>query len=183
MRNYERFLSNESVIVQAHNEKNFIVFDDTQLLEMPNQILINGTVELKARFIKKSQLAGILVHSIDLDDYTGSSCNRGIFPITSIVSQVFASPIQPPTTTTTITITTATVQTTTAVKKSDPCSNVKTKDLVVDESDCRYYYVCMPNRDEPVAHLQCPNKMQFSSKQKACTQEQFVSISSSSKTD
>jgi len=49
---------------------------------------------------------------------------------------------------------------------------VRTKDLVEDESDCRYY-VCMPNYDEPIAHLQCPNNMQFSSKQKACTQEQF----------
>jgi hypothetical protein len=120
---------------------------------------------LKANYIKNSQLAGVLVHSIDMDDYTGLSCHQGTFPITSIVSRIFSTPMSPPTTTTQASI----------LKKIDPCSGIKTKDLVADESDCRYYYVCMPNHHEPVAHLQCPNDMHFSSKQKACTQEQFVS--------
>jgi hypothetical protein len=171
LNNYERFLSNQSITVVAHDKKNFIIFDDTQPLELNNNILINGTVELKAVFIKRSQLAGVLVHSIDMDDYTGLSCHHGAFPITSIVSRIFSTPIplMPPSTTTTTT-TTPIVE-----KKISPCSGVKTRGLVADGKDCSYFYVCMPDRDEPIAHLECPSNMVFSLKQKACTQDRFVS--------
>jgi hypothetical protein len=173
---YERFLTNESVIVMAHDKKNLIIFDDTQPLQVQDKIIINGTVELKATFIKNSQLGGVLVHSIDMDDYSGLSCHRGAFPITSIVSRVFSTPIPSiPTTTPTIT-TTARILTPT-VHKTGLCSGVKTKDLIADENDCRYYYVCLPNNDKPIAHLQCPSNMHFSPQQKACTQEGFVSLS------
>jgi hypothetical protein len=157
----------------AHNKNNLIIFDDTQPIQLQNKIFINGTIELKAAFIKNSQLAGILVHSIDMDDYTGLSCHRGAFPITSIVSRIFSVPI--PSTQTSST-TTTTIQTPIG-KKINRCSGVKTKDLVADESDCQYYYVCIPNHDEPLAHLQCPSDMYFSPKQKACTQDQYVSFS------
>jgi hypothetical protein len=72
----------------AHEKKNLILFDDTQPLQLQNNTLINGTVELKATFIKHSQLAGVLVHLIDMDDYTGKSCQRGLYPITSIIQEV-----------------------------------------------------------------------------------------------
>jgi hypothetical protein len=156
----------------AHKKKNLIIFDDTQPLELQNNILINGTIELKATFIKNSQLAGILVDSIDMDDYTGLSCHRGEFPITSIVSKVFSTPMPFMQTSTTTTIQTP------IEKQSSPCLGVKTTDLVADENDCRYYSVCVPDHDEPMAHLQCPDGMHFSSKQKACIQEESVSISS-----
>ncbi|KAG0422010.1 hypothetical protein DMUE_6246 [Dictyocoela muelleri] len=57
-----------------------------------------------------------------------------------------------------------------------PCSNMKTTDLMPDERDCRYYYVCSPKRDRPMAHLQCPNNMYFSPTAKACTHEYVVSF-------
>jgi len=103
-----------------------------------------------------------------MDDYTGLSCHHGAFPITSIVSRIFSTPIplMPPSTTTTTPI----------EKKISPCSGVKTRDLVADGKDCRYFYVCIPDHDEPMAHLECPNNMVFSLKQKACTQDQFVSF-------
>jgi len=131
---------------------------------------------LKAVFIKNSQLAGVLVHSIDMDDYTGLSCHHGAFPITSIVSRIFSTsiPLMPTSTTTTTTTTTTPIE-----KKNSPCSGVKTKDLVADENDCRYFFVCIPNHDEPMAHLECPNNMVFSLKQKACTEEQFACSSNS----
>jgi len=137
-------------------------------------MLINGTVELKAVFIKRSQLAGVLVHSIDMDDYTGLSCHHGTFPITSIVSRIFSTPIplMPPSTTTTTTTTAAAP----IEKKMSQCSGVKTRDLVADDKDCRYFYVCVPDHDEPLAHLECPNNMVFSLKQKACTEELLVSF-------
>jgi len=164
--NYKRFLSSESIIVMAHHKDNLILFDDTQPLQLQNKIIINGTVELKATFIKNAQLAGVLVHSIDMDDYSGLSCHRGAFPITSIVSKVFSTPIPS-------TKTTSTTSTTSTVHKTSICGGVKTQDLVADESDCRYYYVCIPSSDKPIAHLQCPNDMHFSPIQKACSQEQF----------
>ncbi|CAF1311435.1 unnamed protein product [Adineta steineri] len=159
--NYERFLSNESVIVMAHKKDNLIIFDDTQSLQLPRRI-VNGTVELKAKFIKQSQLGGVLVHSIDMDDYSGKFCNRGKYPITSVISGLFSKPITPPSIETT---------TTPSKQKTGLCSGIKTKDLIVDEADCHYYYVCLPNIDAPVAHLQCPSNMHFSKRLKACTQE------------
>lgn len=170
MDNYQRFLSNESIVVEAHHKKDFITFDDTQPLQVNERVVLNGTVELKATLIKNAQIAGVLVHSIDMDDYTGSSCQRGAFPITSVVWKVFATPIPsvtpPPPPSTKMT----------SVKKTKLCSDIKTRDLIADENDCQYYYVCIPNHDEPVAHLQCPSSMNFSPRQKACSQEQFVSI-------
>jgi hypothetical protein len=169
---YDRFLTNESIIVMAHKKKNLIIFDDTQPLQIQNKVFINGTVELKATFIKNSQLGGVLVHSIDMDDYSGQSCQRGAFPITSIVSRVFSTAIPSMPTTTPAT----TKILTTTVHKTSVCSGVKIKDLVADENDCHYYYVCLPNTDKPIAHLQCPNNMNFSPIEKACTLEDFVSL-------
>jgi hypothetical protein len=63
------------------------------------------------------------------------------------------------------------------VKNVNPCAGVKTKDLIADENDCQYYYVCMPQHHEPVAHLQCPNNMHFSPQQKACSQQEFEFVS------
>jgi hypothetical protein len=147
----------------AHNKKNLIIFDDTQPLQLQNKFLINGTVELKATFIKNAKLAGVLVHSIDMDDYTGNWCHRGAFPITSIVSRVFSVPIP-------------TKQTVATVQKTGICSGVRTQNLIADENDCQFYYVCLPNNNQPLAHLQCPNNMYFSSQNKACTKDPLVSL-------
>jgi hypothetical protein len=62
------------------------------------------------------------------------------------------------------------------MKKNGICANVRTQDLLEDIDDCQKYYVCLPNKQDPIAHLQCPNKMYFSSKRKACTQDQSVSL-------
>jgi len=150
----------------AHHKEDLIIFDDTQpLVSIENKRIINGTVELKAVFIRNSQLAGVLVDSIDMDDYTGRSCHRGAFPITSIVSRVFSK-------STTSEPTTVEIN----AKEKGPCLGVTTNDLIPDENDCNYYYVCTPNNNKPIARLQCPNGMHFSSTQKACTHEESVSF-------
>jgi hypothetical protein len=163
---YERFLSSHSIIVTAHKKENLIIFDDTKPLEIQKNVIINGTVELKANFIRSAQLAGVLVHSIDMDDYTGQSCHRGAFPITSTVFRVFSKsiPSAPPTTTET------------PIIQKSPCSGVQTSSLVSDQNDCRYYYVCVANVDKPIAHLQCPDNMHFSPEQEACIKGQSVSF-------
>lgn len=119
-------------------------------------------------FIKNALLGGVLIHTLDMDDYTGSACDRGQFPITSTVSRVFSVPI-PPTETTTTTVKSWT-------EKANPCADVTGRDLVADKKDCQHYFVCMSNEQEPIAHLKCPNNMQFSVKQKACTAEEGVRI-------
>ena len=148
----------------AHKKKNLIIFDDTQPLEIQKKFLINGTVELKATFIKNVQLGGVLVHHIDMDDYTGQWCQRGKYPITSTVSRIFSATIPP------------IAKTVPNVKQSGMCENIRTKDLLEDPNDCRSYFVCLPISNQPVAHLQCPNNMFFSSKQKACTRDHSVSM-------
>ena len=79
---------NENILIAAHQNHNLIIFDDTRPLELNNEIIYNGTVELKTYFIKAIQLNGVLIHNIDMDDYTGRSCHRGAFPITSVVSRI-----------------------------------------------------------------------------------------------
>jgi hypothetical protein len=152
----------------SHYKKNLILFDDTQPLKVSNKFIINGTVELKANFIKNAQLAGVLVHLIDMDDYTGKWCHRGPFPIASVVYRVFSKLISSKQTTTSSTTTTATTST-------GICSGVQSRDLLADDKDCQYFYVCRPSNINPIARLQCPNNMYFSSKQKACTRDPSVS--------
>lgn len=178
---YERILSPQNVIILAHQKNNLVLFDDTHPMQLNNRQTINGTVELKANFIRGTQVGGVLVHSIDLDDFTGQSCGQGPFPITSVVSRIFSKPMKTATSTettpTTSTMDSTPMQTSTS-KPKGPCSNVKTTDLIPDEKDYRSYYVCAPNRDEPVAHLRCPNNMHFSPTAKACSQEFFASFAS-----
>lgn len=134
---------------------------------------VNGTVELKAVFIKNALLGGVLIHTLDMDDYTGSACRRGPFPIASTVSRVFSVPVP---STTSPSMTTATSTTPKSwTNKGNPCADVRGRDLVADKNDCQYYFVCISNQQEPIAHLKCPNDMQFSVKQKACTAEEGVS--------
>ena len=151
---YERFLSNDNIIVNGKKGYEFMTFDDTHSLQINRTTSINGTIELKAKFIKHSQIGGVLIDSIDLDDFTGLSCKQGAFPIASVVSRVFSRDSTIP-----------------SKHSSNPCSQVKNKDLIADELNCEFYYVCVPGRDQPLAHLKCPNQMQFSSQRKACIQQ------------
>ena len=154
------------------------MFDDTHPLKISDKQVVNGTVELKATFLKKSQLAGVLVHSIDLDDFTGLSCERGPFPITSVISRIFLQspsspslPIQPIQTSTTTTTTTPIP----SISTPNVCSNVTSPDVVADEDDCHFYYVCLPTQTEPAGRFQCAANKYFSREQKACAEERSVS--------
>ena len=182
---YKRALSDDSVIVVAHDRENLVLFDDTEPLRMGVDRTINGTVELKARFIKDTLLAGVLIHAIDMDDVTGQSCERGPFPITTVVARIFieanraVNNTAETTTTSTAqsTTTTSTVQSTMATGQ---CAGVQKFTLIPDENDCRFYFVCSPNVDKPVAHIQCPDDLRFSASAKACTHEDLVSHDRSS---
>ncbi|CAF3892236.1 unnamed protein product, partial [Rotaria sp. Silwood1] len=147
---YKRIFNSQSILVTAHSEKNFIIFDDIEPIMLNNNISINGTIELKAKFIKNSQLAGVLIDSIDMDDYTGVFCHNGVFPITSTIFRVFFNE-------------------TTSKSSINICANVKTLEILPDENDSRYYYVCQPNSDKPYAHLMCPLNMYF--QDKYCVEE------------
>lgn len=162
--NYRRSLSDESVLVKAQHENNLILFDDTQPLKLGPNPLVNGTVALKANFIKSSALGGVLIHSIDLDDFTGNSCDLGRFPITNIVSQIFT------------TQSTSTILIPSIPEEKSRCENIRTRTLIADDDDCRYFFVCSGKSPIPEAHLPCPMNMHFSSKAKACQQEAFVSF-------
>ena len=162
--NYRRSLSDESVLVKAQHENSLILFDDTQPLKLGPNPLVNGTVALKANFIKSSALAGVLIHSINLDDFTGDSCGLGRFPIANIVSQIFTTQSTP-----TIPIPSIPIE-------KSRCENIRTRTLIADENDCQYFFVCSGKSPIPEAHLPCPPNMHFSSKLKACRQEAFVSF-------
>ena len=159
------------MIVVARDHANLVLFDDTEPLRISDSQTINGTVELKARFIKSALLSGVLIHDIDMDDVTGQSCERGPFPITTVVARIFSEP-SPTRANTVETTTTSTAQSTTAARQ---CAGVKKFTLIPDEDDCRFYFVCSPNVDKPVAHIQCPDNLRYSVSAKACTHEDLVS--------
>ncbi|CAF3929368.1 unnamed protein product, partial [Rotaria sordida] len=173
--NYRRFFDNKTFLVMAHHKNNLIIYDDTQPFQLKNHIVINGTVEYKSNFIINSQIGGVLIHHIDMDDYIGLSCNLGAYPISSVVSRIFSqskSYIKPTTTTATITLNNQ--YETTKIRSTvinNLCSGVKTEQLIEDKIDCRYYYVCQSNNSKPISHLQCPQNMFFSMKEKACTHQ------------
>jgi hypothetical protein len=158
-------LSNQSISVLAYRNNSIIFFDDTHPLQLSSSRPIKGTVELKAHFIRDAHIAGVLVHTLDMDDYTGVSCQHSPFPITSLVYSVIASSIAP-----------GSSRIALPTERLSPCLNSKTNDLVADELDCRFYYVCIGNNKKIIPHLQCPNNMHFSSEAKACIEAKFVSL-------
>ncbi|CAF4770631.1 unnamed protein product, partial [Rotaria sp. Silwood2] len=137
-------------------------------------IFINRTVEYKSNFIINSQIAGVLVHYIDMNDYIGLSCNRGTYPIASVISRIFSQSKS------FLETKTLNSQSETAIISSimlnNLCLGVKTNELIKDKTDCRYYYVCQSNNSKPISYLQCPQYMFFSTKEKTCTHQYSSSL-------
>ncbi|CAF4628676.1 unnamed protein product, partial [Rotaria sp. Silwood2] len=167
--NYRRFFDNKTFLVLAHKKNNLIIYDNIQTLKLKNDIFINGTVEYKSNFIINSQIAGVLVHYIDMDDYIGLSCNRGAYPITSVVSRIFSQSKSSLETKMLNSQSETTI--TSSIMLNNLCLGVKTNELIEDKTDCRYYYVCQPNNSKPISRLQCPQYMFFSIKEKTCTHQ------------
>ncbi|CAF4660262.1 unnamed protein product, partial [Rotaria sp. Silwood2] len=167
--NYRRFFDNKTFLVLAHKKNSLIIYDDIQTLKLKNDIFINGTIEYKSNFIINSQIAGVLVHYIDMDDYIGLSCNRGAYPITSVVSRIFSQSKSSLETKMLNSQSETTI--TSSIMLNNLCLGVKTNELIEDKTDCRYYYVCQPNNSKPISRLQCPQYMFFSIKEKTCTHQ------------
>ncbi|CAF4935194.1 unnamed protein product [Rotaria sp. Silwood1] len=157
--NYRKFFDNNTLLFMAHKLNKLIIYDDTERFILNNNIIRNGTIEYKSNIIINNNIAGVLVHYIDMDDYIGLSCNRGQYPITSLVSQIFS-------------LNKSSLQTTTiknSTQFNNLCSGISQNQLIEDKSDCRYYYLCQLNNSKPISHLQCPQYMTFSTKEKICT--------------
>lgn len=169
-----------------------ILFDDTQILLLDDKSTVNGTVALKAKFLRNSGIGGVLVQYIDMDDFTGSWCSIGKYPITNVVSKIIRNgkenpssdassyPVLPQRPNQEITSTTTTVKPSeipsVPSNQNALCENIRTTDLIPDPVDCRFYFVCTPQFVQPVAHLQCPNGTIYSPSAKTC-QKQETSVS------
>ncbi|CAF0724867.1 unnamed protein product [Didymodactylos carnosus] len=131
-----------------------------------NSHYLNGTVALKARYIRENKLSGALIYPMDLDDFSGQFCQQGKYPITSTVFNILSEVTHP-----TENVQTTATTTTTTQPGINLCSGKE--DLIPDILDCRFYYVCLTKSSKPVAHLQCPSNMFFSPAAKACIESDF----------
>ena len=162
-------LSDQAMFIMGKNDDRLILFDDTQTIRVRDGMMRYGTIEIKARFIENLQTAGILIDSIDMDDFMGSSCSSETYPITRVVSQIFSQNAMQSTSGRSLTSSAQTIN-------ESPCSKVTETELVADPIDCRFYYVCRTSTMADAVRFQCPEKMAFSQSIKACTEQSYVSI-------
>ena len=51
------------------------------------------TITMKANYVKESGLGGAMVWALDYDDFTGSFCNQGRYPLLTAISKVKINPL------------------------------------------------------------------------------------------
>ncbi|CAF0874767.1 unnamed protein product [Rotaria sordida] len=132
------------------------IFSGEELLELDpiKKTSTHGT----SRLCIYTSCTGVLVHSIDMDDYTGQSCHRGAFPITSVISDIFFTSIS--------SIKTAT-NNISSVEKTKICVAVDKIYYLPDENDVEYFYICLPNQQYPAARFKCEKSFIFSEQHQA----------------
>jgi len=74
----EHFL-NEEGAVYAHGENEWFSFDNQK------------SITMKAKYVKENGLGGAMVWALDFDDFTGSFCGQGKYPLLTAISKVRAT--------------------------------------------------------------------------------------------
>jgi chitinase len=81
------------------------------------------SISFKCNYVKKEGLAGAMIWTLDMDDFSGKFCKNGTFPVIRALKQCFDTPPTTTTTTTTTrTITSTLVSLTTEVEYSQTTS-------------------------------------------------------------
>ncbi|XP_067913406.1 acidic mammalian chitinase-like isoform X2 [Heterodontus francisci] len=118
----------------------------------------------KAQWLKDNNFGGAMVWALDLDDFSGSKCNQGVYPLINTLKSLLNitdSECSPASAITTLLKTSVPISiTTTAISDtsaSDWCQG-KPQGLYPDPNDRRKYYNC---GDRQTFHLLCPNNLVY----------------------
>ncbi|CAJ1084730.1 acidic mammalian chitinase-like [Xyrichtys novacula] len=132
--------------------------------------------EIKAKYLKDNKYGGAFVWSLDLDDFAGSFCKQGNYPLISYLNSLLNSdsprppPTPPPVASTTRPVpgsTTTTVKTTTTAEVAPGggfCGG-KADGLYSNDEDANSFYQCVGG----TTYLQkCPVNLRFDDACKCC---------------
>ena len=88
--NWNKEWNDEQKIPYAYKDDQWVGYDDPK------------SIKMKCEFAAKRKLAGAMIWSLDLDDFTGNFCNEGKYPLLTAIKATFDK-LTPPTTTRTTT--------------------------------------------------------------------------------
>ena len=75
--NWTRKWSKEHQVPFAYKSNQWVGYDDPK------------SISLKCEYVSKRKLAGAMLWSLDLDDFTGSFCKEGKYPLLSTIKVIF----------------------------------------------------------------------------------------------
>lgn len=123
----------------------------------------------KVQWLKCNNFGGAMVWALDLDDFTGTRCGQGVYPLINTLKSLLqihyseGSPT-PQTRTSSVTIPVEPTVPNSIATTTVPDTNVdnwcqgKAQGLYVDPNDRHKYYVCSNNQ---TFHLSCPASLVF----------------------
>ncbi|XP_041656287.1 acidic mammalian chitinase-like [Cheilinus undulatus] len=132
--------------------------------------------EIKVKYLKEHRFGGAFIWALDLDDFAGSFCGQGPYPLISHLRSLLNSDIVPPpppvsthppevtTSRPTTTTTTTTSTTSTAAPGSGFCGG-KADGLYTNDSDRNSFYQCSGGS---TFVLTCPGNLVFRETCKCC---------------
>ncbi|ELT96384.1 hypothetical protein CAPTEDRAFT_147492, partial [Capitella teleta] len=142
---FTRVFDSESKVAYQYSDSVWIGFDDRE------------TVRKKAQWINQEGYMGAMIWSLDLDDFTGSFCSEGSYPLLTEINLALNGDSTTPTTKTTTTTSGPVTTTTTAppagksqrplspratISFSDTCEGLDSG-YVAYPGDCTKFYQCV----------------------------------------
>ncbi|XP_014681961.1 PREDICTED: chitotriosidase-1-like [Priapulus caudatus] len=73
---YTRYFNTEQKVPYAVKDRNFVSYDDPQ------------SIRAKANFVKQKRLGGAMIWALDFDDFTGTQCGQGKYPLLTTINNV-----------------------------------------------------------------------------------------------
>jgi chitinase len=99
------------------------------------------SLRIKAEWIKSQGFLGVIVWSLDLDDFGGSFCGEGTYPLLTEINMALNGGVETTTTSTTVSTTTLVPTTTTPPPPGSTCEEIQ-NGYIAHPDDCTKFYQC-----------------------------------------
>uniref|UniRef100_UPI00398EC834 acidic mammalian chitinase-like n=1 Tax=Pristiophorus japonicus TaxID=55135 RepID=UPI00398EC834 len=121
---------------------------------------------LKAQWLKNNNFGGAMVWSLDLDDFSGTKCNEGVYPLINTLKSLLkinecepsSDTATPPVTSRVNSTTPLIITTTIADEKLNKWCQDKPDGIYADPNDLNKFYNCAHGR---TYHMNCPLGLVF----------------------